>query len=139
LKNGAVFNNFKRKLIDENEKKYGDEIRAKYGNDAVNRSNAKISGMTAEQINDAGRLSDELSETLKAALANGDPGGELAQKACELHKRWLGYYWDEYSAEAHAGLAQTYVDDPRFAEYYDKIAPGCAVFLRDAIMIFCKK
>jgi hypothetical protein len=30
-----------------------------------------------------------------------------------------------------------YVDDPRFTAYYDKIAPGCAGFLRDAVKIFC--
>lgn len=36
------------------------------------------------------------------------------------------------------GLAQMYVDDPRFSEYYDKIAPGCAAFLRDAVIIYCK-
>lgn len=26
-----------------------------------------------------------------------------------------------------------YVEDPRFMAYYDKIAPGSAVFLRDAV------
>jgi len=30
-----------------------------------------------------------------------------------------------------------YVDDERFAETFDKIKPGFAVFLRDAIRIYC--
>ena len=34
------------------------------------------------------------------------------------------------------GLVQMYVDDERFTSYYDKIVPGCAVFLRDAMQIF---
>jgi len=38
----------------------------------------------------------------------------------------------------HLGLAQMYVDDPRFTAYYDKIAPGAAMFLRDALEIYCK-
>ena len=40
--------------------------------------------------------------------------------------------------EAHLGLAQMYVDDPRFTEYYDNIAEGAAVFLRDALQIYCR-
>ena len=40
--------------------------------------------------------------------------------------------------QAHMGVAQMYVDDPRFGEYYDRIAPGCAVFLRDAAAIYCR-
>jgi hypothetical protein len=53
-----------------------------------------------------------------------------------LHKQWLSYYWSEYSKEAHAGLAQMYVDDERFKAYYDEKQPGTAEFLRDAIYIY---
>ena len=35
------------------------------------------------------------------------------------------------------GLGEMYVADERFKAYYDKIAPGCAEFLRDAINIYC--
>lgn len=45
-------------------------------------------------------------------------GGELAQKAADLHRRWLIFYWDNYSKEAHAGLSQLYVEDDRFKDYY---------------------
>ena len=132
------FIGFGQKLVEENEKRYGAEIRAKYGEEAVNRSNAKVRGMSREQYAEAEKLSLELNKTLKAAYEQGDPSGELAQKACELHKRWLSYFWDHYSKEAHIGLAQMYVDDPRFTAYYDKIAPGCAPFFRDAITVYCK-
>jgi hypothetical protein len=109
-----------------------------YGNETVNRSNAKIKGMTKEQYTEVERLSQEVNEAIKLAFAQGNPAGELAQKACELHKRWLCFFWDDYTPEAHMGVAQMYVDDQRFTAYYDKIAPGCAVFLRDALMVYCK-
>ena len=131
------FEGFKEKLISDNEEKYGGEIREKYGDEAVGRSNAKLKNMTKEQYGELETLTQELNNTLKAAFAQGDPGSELAQKACELHKQWLSFYWDHYSKEAHRGVAQMYVDDPRFTAYYDAIAPGCAVFLRDAVQIFC--
>ena len=132
------FEGFMQKLVDDNEKQYGEEIRTEYGDDVVDRSNAKVRGMSKEQYDQVEKLSFEVNEALKVAFHQGDPAGELAQKACELHKRWLCYYWDNYSKEAHIGLAQMYVEDPRFTAYYDKIAVGCAEFLRDAILIYCK-
>ena len=45
-------------------------------------------------------------------------------------------YRNDYSKEAHAGLAQMYVDDERFTAHYDEKQPGTAAFLRDAILIY---
>ncbi len=132
------FEGFKQKLIDENEKQYGKEIREKYGDDVVNASNAKMMNMTAEQYKKVQELSEQINEALKAAYEQGDPSSELAQKLCALHKEWLCYFWSSYSKESHMGLAQTYVDDPRFKKYYDDIVMGGAEFLRDAIKIYCQ-
>jgi len=129
---------FKQNLIDENERKYGAEARERYGNEAVDASNEKLQSMTQEQYENTEALSLAVNEAIKAAFETGDPEGELAMKACELHKQWLMRYWKSYSPEAHKGLAQTYVDDPRFAAYYDALKPGCAKFLRDAIFAFCQ-
>ncbi|USB34082.1 MerR family transcriptional regulator [Paenibacillus sp. YPG26] len=130
------FEGFKQKLIDENEQKYGQEIRSKYGNNAIDQSNAKLKNMTQEQHAELTRLTDELYATLAEAVKTGEPSGELAQRAADLHKQWLGYYWSQYSKEAHAGLAQMYVDDERFKAHYDEKQPGTAEFLRDAILIY---
>jgi DNA-binding transcriptional MerR regulator len=130
------FEGFKQKLVDDNEEKYGKEIREKYGKDSVEKSNSKVKNMTQEQYDEVTKLSDELMATLAEAFKTGNPAGELAQKAADMHKQWLTFYWDSYSKEAHAGLAQMYVDDERFTAYYDKEQPGTAEFLRDAIFIY---
>ena len=132
------FEGFKQKLVDDNEQKYGKEIREKYGEDAVNKSNAKVRGMTQVQYEEVTKLEEQLALNLKAAMVTGDPAGELAQKTADLHRQWLSFYWDQYTKEAHAGVAQMYVDDERFTAYYDKIQPGAAVFLRDAVHIYTK-
>jgi len=132
------FEGFKQNLIDKNEAQYGGEIRAKYGDDAVDRSHVRMKDMTKEQYTEVEHLSQGLNEMLKAAFEQGDPASELAQKACDLHKQWLCYFWESYSEAAHRGVTQMYVDDPRFTAHYDKIAPGCAVFLRDAVLIYAK-
>lgn len=130
------FEGFKQKLIDENEEKYGKEIREKYGEDTVNKSYRKLKNMTQDEHEAITRLAQEVQDTLAAAFQTGDPAGELAQKAAELHKRWISFYWEEYTKEAHAGVAQMYVDDERFKAYYDEKTPGTAEFLRDAIHIY---
>jgi DNA-binding transcriptional MerR regulator len=127
------FEGFKQKLIDENEEKFGGEIRAKYGNSAVDSSNARLKGKTQEELAAHEELTRELNETIRTAVEQGDPTGQLAVKAAELHKRWLCFYWENYSKEAHIGVAQMYTEDARFTAYYDEIAVGAAKFLRDAV------
>jgi Predicted transcriptional regulators len=131
------FEGFKQNLIDENEKKYGKEVREKFGDTIIDDSNAKVMGLTKEQYEKAQQLSEEVNNLLKTAFEEGDPSSELAQKVCSLHQRWLGYFWNNYSKEAHLGLAQAYVDDPRFKKYYDNIEVGCAEFLHSALQIYC--
>ncbi|WP_027410292.1 MerR family transcriptional regulator [Anoxybacteroides tepidamans] len=130
------FEAFKQQLIDENERKYGKEIREKYGDEQVDRSNQKVKNMTPEQYAEVERLGQEILDLLDAAFLTGDPAGELAQKAADLHRQWLSYFWDRYTKEAHAGVAQMYVDDERFAAYYERKHPGAAKFFRDAILIY---
>ncbi|MBN2981386.1 MULTISPECIES: MerR family transcriptional regulator [Cohnella] len=130
------FEGFKRRMIEDNEQKYGAEVRAKYGDETVDQSNQKLMNMTPEQHEEVTRLAAEVQTTLAEAFRTGDPAGELAQKAADLHKRWLTYYWSGYSKEAHAGVAQMYVDDERFKAYYDEKQPGTAEFLRDAILVY---
>lgn len=132
------FEGLKAKMVQENEQRYGQEARAKYGDEAIDQANAKLAGMSQAQFARGEALTAQLNDTLKAAVLEGNPAGELAQKACALHKAWLLQYWPSYSKEAHMAIAQTYVDDPRFTAYYDKISPGTAQFLRDALIIYCK-
>lgn len=130
------FEGFKKQMVEENEQKYGKEIREKYGDNAVNKSNEKVLNMSQEEHDEVTKLAEEIHTTLAEAFKTGDPSGDLAQKAADLHKQWLTFYWNEYSKEAHAGLAQMYVDDERFTAYYDKEQQGTAEFLRDAIHIY---
>lgn len=130
------FAGFKQKMIEENEEKYGKEIREKYGDEKVEESYKKLMNMTEEQYQEWEKLGSEILENLKEALATGDPASEIAQRTADLHRRWLGYSWGNYSKEAYAGLAQMYVDDERFRAYYDQVGEGAAVLLRDAILIY---
>ena len=136
MRDKEKFEGFKKTLIEDNDSKYGKEIREKYGDDAVDKSYNKINKMTQDEYEQVNKLATEVLKTLNEAFRTGDPSGELAQKAANLHRQWLCFYWDEYSKEAHAGIGQMYVDDERFTAYYDKDQPGTAEFLRDAILVY---
>lgn len=136
MSNKEKFEGFKKKMVADNEKKYGEEIRSKYGDDTVDKSNQKVMNMSQEDHEKVTTLANEVIEALLEAMKTGDPASEVAQKTADLHKQWLTYYWAEYNKEAHAGLAKMYVDDERFKAYYDTHQDGAAEFLRDAIQIY---
>ncbi len=129
------FEAFKQKLVDDNMEKYGDEIIERYGKEEVEASNRKLLGKTKEEMAEMTRLEQAVKDKLTEALATGDPTSAAAKALVELHKQWLLCSWpaSHYSVEAHKGLAQMYLDDPRFAAYYDAQSEGATRFLRDAI------
>ncbi|MGX7417956.1 MerR family transcriptional regulator [Carnobacterium gallinarum] len=135
MKDQEKFEGFKKELIEKNEVQYGAEIREKYGMQAVKASNQKMAGMSQERYQAFEQLGDDLIDELREAMKTGDPGSEVGQKVAEMHRDWLGYTWGSYSKEAHRGLAEMYVADPRFTAYYDERAGlKAAEFLRDAII-----
>ena len=131
------FEAFKRKTVADNEAAYGAEARQKYGNEAVDASNAQLLGLSEQEHAAFQTLGEAINTALAAAVTAGeDPSGTEGQRIAAMHRRWLGYTWNFYTPQAHAGLAELYVADPRFTAYYDKAAPGCAAFLRNAVKAY---
>lgn len=50
------FAGFKKELIDSNERKYGEEVREKYGEDSIEKTNQRISGLSENQWEQAKTL-----------------------------------------------------------------------------------
>lgn len=129
---------FKEELVAENERKYGSEIREKYGDEAVDASNRKMLGMSEEEYQEFEQLGKEIVVRLEEAVREKKPtDGAEANEIAALHKAWLMKTWNQYSKEAHIGLGQMYVADERFRNYYDKNVAGCAEFLKGAIEAYC--
>lgn len=131
------FEAFKRKAVEENETKYGKEAREKYGDEAVNQSNANILSLSPESYQRWQTLDAEILSALSAAVKNGVAAdSEEGLRIAALHKEWLSFSWKTYTPQAHAGLAMMYTSDERFTAYYDQATPGCAVFLQNAILAY---
>ena len=140
MSNKEKFEAFKKDLVRENEEKYGAEVRQKYGDKRADESNARMMNLTKEEYDTMQALATEIVSGLEqAVMQKADPAGSEGHRLAKLHKEWLAFTWKEYSKEAHLGLAQMYVDDERFTQYYDSRVKGCAAFLRDAVTTFIKE
>ena len=128
------FQAFKQRAVEENERRYGAEIREKYGDQEMDEANARVMDLTREQYQQWDQLGREILARLSAAVAAGaDPAGEEGKAVADLHRRWLTVAGNRYDPAQHRGLAELYVSDERFTAYYDRERPGCARFLRDAV------
>ena len=97
----------------------------------MNLTQAQYKGWTA--------LGREIQERLEAAVRDEvSPEREEGKKICALHRRWLTLTGNRYDPDRHRGIAELYVMDERFTAYYDKQIPGCARFLRDAVVHWVK-
>jgi len=98
----------------------------------------KMGQLTKQEFDDFKAIDKALNEKLAEAVALGQPESDLAQEVCVLHRQWLEVAWPDgyYDKEKHYNLSLMYVQDERFKAYYEKIAPGAAQFLHEALKIY---
>lgn len=113
---------FKEKAIVDNEKEFGKEIREKYGDEEIRQANLKYGNLTEIQFDQMKTLEKQMIADLNKLVLVPEMDSKLAKKIYQEHRDWLGFSWPNYSKEAHRGLVQMYVNDRRFAKYYDNKA-----------------
>lgn len=140
MKDEEKFNGFQDEIIDRNERLYGNELRDKYGEKTLLDSNQKIREMSKKQYCEVEELLERQLKTLKEAYQEGNPKGDKAMEACDLHRQWIEHYWPAgmYTKEAHLGLGKMYVEDERFKEFYENVAVGITSFFEQALQEYCK-
>ena len=70
-----------------------------------------------------------LAETMRAGAA---PDSPAAIGLAERHRRQIARWFYPCSPEMHRRMGEMYVADPRFAENYERVAPGLAAYVREA-------
>lgn len=112
------------------------EAKERWGNtDAYRESTKRAKGYKKEDWKKIKAEGDEINaafvEAAAAGLPASDPKAVAIAERARLHiDRW--FY--PCSKEMHANLGRMYVEDPRFAATYEKMRPGLAVYVRDAIL-----
>ncbi|CAH1197583.1 HTH-type transcriptional activator mta [Paenibacillus plantiphilus] len=130
----AMTNKEKFEGFDFSRNPYEQEARERWGDRAVDESNARLAGMSKGQQQ---AMSDEMTAlyTKLASLRHHAPASSEAQAGI---KEWYDMLnrMGCYSLDAFKGLGQMYVDDERFTKNIDKFGEGLALFMRDAMAVY---
>lgn len=128
----TMSNQEKFKGFDFSSNPYEQEARERWGDKAVDESNAKLGKMKADGNMQA--FQDEMNELYRKLgdARHEDPASEAAQEAIGDWFKLLNKM-GSYSLEAFKGLGQMYVDDERFTKNIDQFGEGLALFMRDAM------
>ena len=117
--------------------KYEDEARQRWGGPAFEESIRRTKAYTKA---DWDQIKEEGGEVLRHMTALMDAGRPPAdpevQQWIARHHRQINDRFYQCSAEVYRGLGDMYVDDPRFTAFYDKVKPGLATFMREAMRVY---
>jgi len=111
---------FKREQLAQNDQQFGSEARERYGNETYTASQQKFAGLSEADYQHMQATEQALFTALKAVATTGDLSSDAARQVYELHRQWLCFTWNNYTAVAHRGLAEMYTADERFASYYNQ-------------------
>lgn len=112
------FTAFKVDVLQENERQYGTEIRAKWGSTKQQQANQHIADLDEVTYKRAQAIEQHLIETLTTMIQTGN---DLSEQTYQLHREWLEIMAGNlYSSAYHRGLAEMYEADVRFAAYYNE-------------------
>ena len=113
---------------------YETEAEQRWGDtDAWAQSQARTATFSKQQWIEIKEAGDDLNRRLAEAMTSGAAAdSEQAMALAEEHRASIEKFYDCGYA-MHRGLADMYVQDERFAKTYNDVAPGLAVWLRNAI------
>lgn len=115
---------------------YEEEARRLWGDEAIDKSNAHISSMTATEKESIAKGMDDLFTEL-STIRTENPNSDTAQKAMEkMYQHFNKNFGYQYTLEAFAGVGQLYITDKRFTENIDKYGEGLSEFLAEAMKIY---
>jgi MerR family transcriptional regulator, thiopeptide resistance regulator len=115
---------------------HADEARQRWGDtDAFTQSARRTAAYTKDDWLAIKAEADAVTRAYADAMTSAAaPASQVAMDAAEQHRQHIGRWFYECSYDIHRCLGDMYVADPRFTATYDEVAPGLAVFVRDAIV-----
>ena len=115
---------------------YEEEVKERWGDtDAYRQSKSRTSKYSKDDFEAAKVDQEAATELFVYAFGNSLPiDSPKAQEAVIAHREAITKWFYDCSIEMQKNLALTYIEDPRFKEYYDGRVRGLAQYVHDAIM-----
>jgi len=115
--------------------RYEKEVQERWGEtDAYRQSSAKTSTYSQADFAAAKVDQEAATELFVYAFGNSLPiDSPKAQEAVIAHREAITKWFYDCSVEMQKNLANMYIEDPRFKEYYDGRVRGLAQYVHDAI------
>ncbi|MFD4952115.1 MerR family transcriptional regulator [Streptomyces sp. NPDC058451] len=121
---------------DHDPERYADEVGQRWGGtEAYRQSQRRTASYTKEDWKRLTEEQDAIHRRMAELLDAGTPArSEAAMDVAEAHRRFISGSYYDCGHEMHSCLARMHVADPRFTATYEKIRPGLAAYLHDAIL-----
>jgi DNA-binding transcriptional MerR regulator len=116
-------------------KNYAEEVKQRWGDtEAYKQSMERASKTTKADYEKYKKDSDIFMKKVAATMDKGATSPEFQTLIAEHFKSLSAWY--EPNFEMYRGLANMYVEDPRFTAYYENYRPGLAKVFSEAILYF---
>ncbi|STO07075.1 MerR family transcriptional regulator [Exiguobacterium aurantiacum] len=139
MEDEALFKGLSFDELKAHEAKHETEVKSRWSDsDAYATSQKRSHGRSKD---DWEALSQQQVDLVKPLIdlftAGVSVEDERVQTAVEANHAFINDHFYDCSLDMFSGLGQMYVADARFTAFYDKYAPGLAVYYNDAIQHYC--
>jgi len=110
------------------------EVDENYDEEIVAESKRNVQAMSAKEGFEVKQEMENIAREMSLLLGTQVSDDRVVNLMQRQHRANEQFYTT--SAEMFKGLGEMYVSDARFTQYYDKYAPGTAVFMRDAMVFY---
>lgn len=130
MKDEDLYGSFSSEQIEE----YRQEVIDRWGEAALKETEGRMKSWTPE---DRARIEREGKEIITGIvdLIEEGPENEEVQAFIARYYKYISNFYD-YTPEIFKSLGQGYVDDERFAAYFNNFHPELAQFMCDAIAVY---
>ena len=126
-----------KSFSEEEEKQFENEAMQLYDPETVKASYTRWRSYSKAEKQRIGEEGNAVYDALVLAMPHG-PASPEAQAGVDRWRKHMAYFWVP-NEEQLVGLTDLYNEDPRFKANFDRIHPGLASFMREAVKIYVEK
>jgi hypothetical protein len=127
---------FYKGFDEEQQKRYEDQVRQRWGDESVAESSRRWNACTPEQKNAILAEGNQITLGIATNMERGFDSPEVQYWIGRWHQS-INTHFYPCSLEIFEALGHGYVQDPEFTAFYEKVRPGLAAFMEKAMTHYC--